>query len=210
MYSIINENIKIILSSIKRESHIEPYLYLINEPRETEGEIFKDTEYRKKYRKFWSMNSARLPSEFYDAYFDTLNSSYSNNINATEVALELYSILTDKKSFQFSFASKLVHMSNTNLPIYDSMISSFYHMPEITQNTLRGKQLQSELNYNFLLYEYNRILSSGILKSSILMFRNYFSIDEKYSDQKIIDSIIWGFISLSKRGAVIDQTIKYS
>ncbi len=83
-------------------------------------------------------------------------------------------------------------------------------MPEITQNTLRGKQLQSELNYNFLLYEYNRILSSGILKSSILMFRNYFSIDEKYSDQKIIDSIIWGFISLSKRGAVIDQTIKYS
>ncbi|EHH1051807.1 hypothetical protein J7I00_004551 [Vibrio parahaemolyticus] len=210
MYTMINEKIELILSSISKEEHVEPYIYLTMKPRIEGTEIIRSEEYRKKYRHYWRMNAARLPVEFFKEYFKILSDSYRDKFLASDIAEKLFSIKDDKESYQFSFATKLVHMSDTSLPIYDSMISSFYYMPKINQNRLSEKKVWSEANYNFLKSEYERILSLGLLEHSINSFRTYFEVDEEFSDHKIIDSLLWAFVSFSQRGAIIERKLSYS
>ncbi len=207
MYTTINDNIGNILSFINKETYIDPYVELIKEPM-TEGvEIFHSDEYRKKYKRYWAMDVARLPEEFINEYFKILSESYNKNSQPSDIAEQLSKL---SNNYQFSFATKLVHMSNTSLPIYDSRISAFFHMPSITnKKSIQMKKELSESIYQFLLSEYDQILSFGKLKHSIKAFRDHFGVDEIFSNHKIIDSLIWAVISSANKGAVINKNILY-
>jgi hypothetical protein len=69
------------------------------------------------------MNAARLSSSFYTAYFDTLEAAPTQKPTLLTVVHRLYDASTNNsgtKSLQFSFATKLLHMTNPKLPLYSS------------------------------------------------------------------------------------------
>jgi hypothetical protein len=159
------------------------------------------------------MNAARLTPAFFDAYFEYLEKNKHNYlINIREVCDYLYSIPTDKqdgKSLQFSFASKLVHMINPIEPIFDRMIRDFYFLPEFqTSKDFKRKVSERILIYDFLKCEYKRIIEDSLLKEPIIKFRQQLK-PKTFTDEKIIDSLIWGFASnagISIMGGIFKYT----
>ncbi|MFD3157952.1 hypothetical protein ACFIJ5_13940 [Haloimpatiens sp. FM7330] len=201
MYRIINENIDNLLGE-KLRKHFKDYEYLLDNLYKVN--VAEDIEYQRNYRKFYAMNVARLPKEFYKCYFNILQ----NNKNESDISLqyvvkklnnkELYK--KEKGKIQFSFSSKLVHMINNKKPIYDSKIANFYNLPKLNKNNYNETIKKMEMIYGSIDKEYDRIIKEKLLFIPIKKVRNYFELGEKFTDTKIIDSIIWMYISYAESG----------
>lgn len=205
MYHIINIYADSIISSISA-NHINDYDWL----QENKHRI-NDSEYQRKYKAFWSLNAARLSDSFCEYYFELFEETINNNLNIEEVTEKLYCKHTHKerKSLQFSFASKLLHMTNSKLPIYDSMISDFYFFRERNGNKSLKERLPDLSNfYLFLNTEYDRILNDGLLELAINKFRGAL-LPKFFSDQKVIDSLLWAFLSMQKGHGLSDKKMLY-
>jgi hypothetical protein len=206
MYKLINLNKKQIVESIE-ESHITDYEYLIRNSDNSDNEDFQ-----KKYKNYWRLNAARLSQKYCKEYFNNFKNFKKNGWSIKELAKELYDIPTHKngrKSLQFSFCTKLVHMVDNNLPIYDSMIRDFYFYKEPISGSPFDERIENYVRfYQFLIEEYQRIISNGLIKESLLLFHKRFQ-PNYFSDVKIIDSLLWAFVSLLKKGGFLNKDIMY-
>ncbi len=213
MYSLINSHIDKILDAIDPATDVEPYVWLVRHLNEVNVAVH--TEFQRKYRRYWQLNAALLSNSFCTAYFALLESAKtSQNASVKMVAQELSEVPTHndgRHSLQFSFASKLVHMIDRRLPIYDSMVESFYFLPAApTKERADAKLVRLTASYEFLLAEYTRVLQQGLLAHSIEQFRQRFRLGQEYTDNKIIDTLIWRFVSCMRDGAVRDRDVVYS
>lgn len=199
MYRIINENIDNILTeeSIK---HFEGYEYLLDNLKKVN--VAENMEYQKRYKSFWGMG--RRSEKYYKCYFDILeNNKYNKDITLESVIKGLYKTELYKcetVNFEFSFSSKLIHMINNEKPIYDSKIASFYRLPKCTGNDFRERFEKANKSYDFLVYEFRRVKNDRLLNSSISKVKTYCNLSGKYTDEKIIDSIIWMFVNYAESG----------
>ena len=159
------------------------------------------------------MNAARLSDDFCSAYFNLLNRA-NREISVEEIINALYFIQSNAKGIHavhFSFATKLIHTLDNNLPIYDRMVATFYFLPDIKQNWTKEKKIEVYLNsYKFLKSEYERVIDNNLLEISIDKFRKKFDVDDKqYSNCKVIDTLIWRYTALLKSGAICNRHIQY-
>ena len=199
------------LDEIDLETEIKPYVWLIRNLRDRD--VSTDEEYQKKYSYYWVLNGAGLGKEFRAAYFCELerlkcSQTYVETVEA--IARRLWEAPVNRsgrRSLQFSFASKLVHMVNPDLPLYDSRVEDFYFLPPTSANEKLEAKMES---YRFLVEEYKRVLEDGILSSSIQKFRDKLDPDSAcYSDVRIIDTLIWKFATVLRSGAVQNRVVEY-
>ena len=213
MYQFINKNIVKLLDAIERSKDIDPYLKM--------AEMFKvvkvsdNYEYQNIYRKYWQLNAARLSDHYCNHYFQTMeNNRYNKHIDIEEVLKAMYEVPSNskgQKTIQFSFATKLIHTIDNTRPIYDSLVGDFYFLPQIKSSWEYKKKISVYMTiYNFLLNEHKRVLDKGLLSESIEKFREHFRIPPAYTDQKIIDTLLWKFSSYARGGAIMFGKIKYS
>jgi hypothetical protein len=192
MYQLIEKYAAVIVSKIDRGC-VNDYKWLLDNP----NQVLR-SYYQGKYRNFWGMNQSRLGDKFFIPYFATLNSTLNNATTLTNVVNTLYGSATQengKPYFAFSFATKLLHMTNTKLPVYDSRVVGFYFFREPTMK--KGGGLQGYIAdfvklHDFLIEEYDRILKQGLLSKAIDEFETRFQ-SHGFSREKIIDSLIWAF-----------------
>ena len=212
MYTLINQNIHRLLGEIDCESEVRPYVWLTCNLHNRN--VSNDEEYQRKYSYYWALNGAGLGKEFRDAYFCKLEelkqNSKTDDKTVEAVARWLWEAPVNRsgrRSLQFSFASKLVHMINPDLPLYDSRVEDFYFLPP----TSASEKLEAKMeSYRFLVEEYNRVLADGILSSSIQKFRDKFDPDSAcYSDIKVIDTLIWKFATVLRNGAMQNRVVVY-
>jgi hypothetical protein len=213
MYRLINQNIDLILTTLDYHLAIETHLSILR--RFNQGDVRHDTSFHLDYRRYWGLNAARLSETFCLAYFDLMEGLRTNhNIDTETVVRHLYQLPTHKKgrqSLQFSFASKLVHTLDPHKPIYDSLVADFYFFRPPDPNKELDFRLRSlSTFYRFLCHEYERVLEQALLEPSILRFRQIQGVDENYTDEKIIDTLIWQFVTLLRKGALTDGHIVYS
>lgn len=153
MYKIINDNISLVINGINRNRDIEPYLTL--QALFQNGSISDNSNYKTTYRKYWQLNAARLSDNYCEHYFRVLEKYRNREDKSIEgIVKELYEVPSnakDKKTLQFSFATKLLHTIDNTRPIYDSLIADFYFLPPIKPNWNYGKKLSA-----------NRSLGSGL------------------------------------------------
>ncbi|MDA0241796.1 MAG: hypothetical protein OT477_00120 [Chloroflexi bacterium] len=207
MYQLIQENTREVLLHISHK-HISTYDWLIQHSHQPQ-----DTNFQTLFRIFWGMNAARLGSPYYAKYFTLLQVAMSTEIELETVVRQLYEVPVNKreqKALQFSFATKLLHTRFPNLPIYDRQVADFYFFnPPSSDSKAFDERIHQLMGfYKFLETEYARVLDLGLLEKSIAGFRAYFQ-PKQFTDQKIIDSLIWGFVSLLKRGEVTQGRIRY-
>lgn len=213
MYKIINENISSIINAADRSRDIDPYLTL--QSIFQNGSILNNSSYKTIYRSYWQLNAARLSDNFCDHYFQVLE-KYRNreDRDIKEVVKDLYEVSSnskDKKTLQFSFATKLIHTIDNTRPVYDSLVADFYFLPQIKPNWKYDKKLSAYLKaYGFLQKEYKRVIDNNILSTAITRFRTQFDLPAAYTDQKIIDTLLWKFTSFLRAGAIREGKIKYS
>jgi len=206
MYNLINNNIPMTLQKIEGP-WVNEYDWLISHLQDCD-----QPAYQRRFKVFWRLNAARLCEPFCEAYFQELQSARENIPDLSHLAMALHATPTHqngRRSLQFSFASKLLHMVSPSMPIYDSLVAAFYFYEEPSRKLPMNRRVDSLVGFHsFLCTEYQRILKNNLLAPSIAAFRKKFH-PQNFSDEKIIDSLIWGYVSLSKDGAVAGGQIQY-
>jgi hypothetical protein len=212
MYLLINQHIEQLLAAINEEREVRRYLWLVRNLSDIN--VAANSEYQREYRKYWQLNAARLSPAFYREYFALLEQSKRADAPDVEtVARSLLKISSHRKgrrTLQFSFASKLSHMLDHNLPVYDSMVAAFYFLPTSTGANNTEEKLQQLLaSYRFLIKEYVRVLDKGLLAPAIARFRQKYALGYEYSDVKVIDTLVWKFVEFLRSGQVREGTVIY-
>jgi len=203
MYEIINRNIERILDNINEDLDIHTYLSLLNRFRNVDAT--RDTEFQDDYCRYWRLFRAGLSQDFRKAYFELMERLRGVLLpsieEVTRILYEVPSNSSGRKTLQFSFASKLLHTLDPHRPIYDRMVANFYRFSVPNPIKSFEERLQGFLGfYNFLTVEYNRVLTTQALAHPIARFRNQFSVSDDYTDEKVIDTLIWRAMGLREKG----------
>lgn len=200
MYRLINKAATAVVESIPSDE-LPTYEWLLRNMGDAASKHYRD-----KYRKYWAMGPARLGGEFDESYFTLLSSADARTRPLSNILAELNK---SAGSLQFSFATKLRHMGNPSLPIYDSRVAQFYFFqmpkPEADWQT-RVKGCVDF--YDFLIREYARVLKEGLLTRAIQEFQRLLK-PQGLTDEKTIDFLIWAFVTRVRKGAVIGSEIVY-
>ncbi len=213
MYQLINDHVDLIVSKIDRQKEIDTYLRIRSRLPVTN--VSKDQDFQREYRQYWAMNAARLQNSFYNHYFQVMEEyKGEDEVEIENILQRLHEHPTrsdGKRSLQFSFASKMLHVISPEMPVYDSMVSQFYFLPDISSEKLENRLCLALKSYEFLIREYTRIIKSGLLKTAIPYFREHFGLSDtgSYTDFRVIDILIWQFTALATKGAVRDCIFKY-
>jgi len=213
MYQFINENIAKVLDTVDRKRDIDPYLKMAE--MFSAGSVFDNYEYKTTYRKYWQLNAARLSDSYCNHYFQVMEDyRHKDQIGIEAVVKALYEVPSNSKgikTIQFSFATKLLHTIDNTRPVYDSLVGDFYFFPQIKPSWKYDKKLSAYIHaYDFLLREYKRVLVKGLLSESLQKFRERFRLPHAYTDQKIVDTLLWKFSSYARTGAITLGKIQYS
>ncbi len=175
--------------------------------------LVKSPEYQKKYRKYWAMNVAQLGADFYTVYFGNLELATRQLpiiVDLVQTLYNSYKRRDGRQTIQFSFATKLLHMASPQLPIYDSRVAAFYFFQEPSLNLGAQQRIDCFIAfYDFLSREYARVLQEGLLAGAIQAFRDRFN-SQHFTDEKIIDLLIWAFVTLLNKGGLPSRQIVYS
>ncbi len=207
MYYLLGDHIQPVLNMIGKERprHVPEYDWLIENLSKS-----MIPEYQARYRRFWNMNRF-LSKEYFSAYFERLNTLSEIPLDAAMLAKDLYDVPTNSKgrqTIQFSYATKLLHMKHQTLPIYDSFVCKFYFW-EVGDNQTVEQKIQELAGFHaFLVKEYARVISQGLLERPIEAFRKRFE-PRFFTDQKTIDSLIWAYTRLLAKGGLIDGQVTY-
>lgn len=213
MYELINAHSAILLDAINLELAIAPYNELMGMIQEVD--VSNDKDFRSTYSRYWGLNAARLSADFQDVYFQYLETSKTSpdSVDVQLVATRLLEAPTrngGRRSLQFSFSSKLVHMLNPHMPVYDSTVERFFFLPGTETLSSHDKKINRLMkSYNFLVREYQRILDEAILSQTIAAFRDRYQDTETWTDVRIIDTLIWQFVSFMRKGDPSSRKILY-
>jgi hypothetical protein len=206
MYHLINRDIQAVLQSFPR-NHVPDYDWL-----QQNLNLCGTQQYQTRYKKYWRLNAARLSPNFCNIYFQALQASKRKCPTARGLAQRLYATPTHRngrQGLQFSFATKLVHMVDPTTPIYDSLIAGFYFWQEPSRRLSVARRLGEIVRFHaFLADEYRRILRQNLLSASIQKFRNHFN-PRHFTDEKVIDSLLWAYVALLRNGGIINGTVIY-
>lgn len=205
MYSAINRHAHEVVASID-DDHVSTYLGLI---RDLPGRLGEEA-YRRDYRRFWVMRG--LSAGFYQGYFQTLAEAWQNQItfrDALEILFQIPCTQSGKRRVHASFASKLCHMCNRQLPIYDSVVADFFFFkPPGYDRNPEDRIAEYDRFYQFLVAEYDRVIRMGLLAAAIGVFRGQYP-QLGLTDQKVIDSLIWAFAKQLRNGAILNGQVQF-
>src|SRR3954453_23469666 len=126
MYRLINRNAAAVIEALVRIGDLNDYLQLradlISDSASTTSAAFQ-----RSYRRYWRMNAAHLPDSFYGPYFALLAECQRGGHADVAKVTRLISDVEDQNyGLQFSFATKLAHMVDPRVPVFDSFVANFY------------------------------------------------------------------------------------
>jgi hypothetical protein len=204
LYRLINQYSEATAHALDRIGDLQAYLGLRN-ALESDPGAAQDQAFRRSYRQYWRMNAARLPDHFYTNYFTTLAACRQNRHASIEsIAEGISRVNSNDYGLQFSFATKLAHMVDARIPVYDSFVAAFFFYTPPPVGWLLAKRLSSLLTFHdFLTREYARVIELGLLKNAITHLRDARGLGPDIPDQRIIDWLIWAWVSLLRQGGLI-------
>lgn len=207
MYSVIEEHRERIIGTIPQRD-IDDYDWFKKNRAQAGSPVFQSN-----YRKYWAMNAARLGADFYAVYFGLLASKDAGTIPLKVCCERLCAAstrLNGSQTIQFSFSTKLLHTANPRIPIYDSRVARFYFFREPSPDLAQTARIDAYIGFHdFLVREYARVIDKRYLPESIKLFRSSFQAGDQ-TDEKIIDWLIWAFIGLADKGALLAGNIRYT
>lgn len=204
LLQILKDNSEKIISGFeKRKNDITKYL-IIKTKFDNGGNIVNDLEFRKTYKTFYVMRSAGLTDEYFLKYFTLLNTRIYDKQNKLSIFLtEMSRILTrqNHNSIQLSFATKALHTTNNNLPIYDKHVANFFQIkiPTDTFLPMEDRIKMRQRIYNELVSKFNDLLLKIEAKKYLDEIRSVVNIPDKINNAKLLDFIIWLYGSVAKK-----------
>ena len=216
-YVRINDNVGALLDGISRVMFMQPYIYIRRAILDNVN-VANDGCFQVIFRHFFGMNRVKLRGVWLQTYFqlmsggiEDLNPRRAEGLDPRENAdrAQIVNLLGQvvhrlhdvdirhggQDKVQFSFPTKMLHVINPDLPIYDSMVAKFYGSLDVASLDHDGKVEKYLCYYKCLIDEYHRVIDEGDLNQPIEKFRRRFGVrdDDVFSDIKVIDTLIWQF-----------------
>lgn len=190
-HKLIIDNIidrkKDIFNEIKQES-IDVYIFLLEQYNE--GNILNNYLFQFIFRSYYRLDNAGLSPNQKEVFFKLLNNKEKN---LSKILNALYKIPTLRglNTIQFSFATKLLNMIDSNCPIYDSQVGDVIHQG-VGGNTKETKIQSCVQILENLESLYKMLLGDKKIRDIVSKFRIKYDKQNKCSDAKILDFILWG------------------
>jgi len=204
MYRLINQSCDLVFAELDRRDYVGRYLRLTLACKT--GNVRGDKTFQREFRQYWAMGVARMKdpfrAAFYQKFFDLLSERLrTRKSSVPDVVRELVIGGHDKgETLWFSFASKLVHMVDPRLPVFDNLIAEFFHFAGT------GGDFEDRLSslmdfYEFLRQEYVRVIRQKLLGPSLRAFRDRYADASTVPDERIIDWLAVGCVAVLRKGA---------
>ncbi len=148
-----------------------------------------DEAFKKSFGYFYRM-SRYAGSEFKAAYFAMMQDIRNGAARSfPEIADALYAI---ENKHQFSFITKLIHTTDPDFPIYDSLVSKVLQLPNVA--TIHGKTAKIMCSHEVIIHVkalYEQMLEIPEFLDLLQEFDRRF--DAQLSDIKKIDFMVWAY-----------------
>ena len=200
MYQLINANSDAVIDAAERLG-ITAYTELRADLNTVDAST--DLDFQGRYRSYWRMNVGRFGPKFYSGYFRLLaECQRTGSADVRRTIKSLSKLGAASRGLQFSFATKLAHTVDPRIPVYDAYVASFYFYSPLSSKKARGDRIVHLLEFHdFLKVEYRRILDERLLRKSIAAFRKRQPLSADVPDERIIDWLLWGWVSFLRSGA---------
>lgn len=184
-------------------SHFNNYLFIKQEfsKNNTSDELKKSFCY---FYKLDGPGGLNYPQKM--MFFSLLS---KNEADLENILVALYEVLGNKNSHSLylSFASKLIHTLNNELPIYDKNISNILDLPKQINSTSLEKKIENRMHiYAELKRRFRLLLINREIEAILKKNRNYFDSKSNFnwknnlvSDTKLLDSILWALYQVITR-----------
>jgi len=201
MYHLMNRNGAVLIRAIDGLGDISAYGSLRDSLRS--ADVATDFEFQRTYRNYWRMNVGRFKPAFYARYFELMSDCQrSGSADLKEVLRSFSELGAESRGLQFSFATKLVHMVDPRVPVYDNFIAAFYFFVPLGSKVSHEERVDHLVEFHeFLTVEYARIIQKGLLSKAISEFREGRSINSEIPDERVIDWLIWAWVAHLRSGA---------
>lgn len=166
-----------------------------------------DDEFKVVFSQFYVMNGPMGLNDLQKNEFFRLLSVRENSLG--NILRSLHSINGYKNSHKLylSFATKLLHTIDNNLPIYDRNIASILDLPVQTSDAQLEEKIKNRLEiYTELEKKFSNLLNNIGIKNTIDNFRNelrskavegnFIWQDNLIKEVKILDSLLWAMYSV--------------
>ena len=213
-YVLLNDEIDALLDHIDGgyEKLIQPYIFIIRAEVRNQVNVTDDVAFQCVFKDYF-LRAGFPGREWLKAYFRLMDGGVDGLHPRQDESLfggpdqvadllgrvlrHLYDVSTSDK-IPFSFSTKLLHVLNPDLPIYDSMVENFYHFPAFAGGDLDERIRQRQRRYKCLIQEYRRVLEAGDADRPIAKFRERFRQrgERVFTDTKALDTLIWQFCNL--------------
>ncbi len=173
---------KIELAIDKAGTGLEKYLSIMQLLNNVD--VSKDMEFQKRYNGFYRMRQRK--AEFYEEYFNYLESNKNNRVSFKEVLTHFYNKFS---RIEASFSSKLAATIDTRLPVWDTFVLQNLGLKKPPQYCKDRLKRTIEL-YADIQQWYSDFMATSEGKNIIEMFnRKYPGI--VVSDIKKVDFVLW-------------------
>jgi len=210
VYRLINQNAAAAIKALYRIGDLNEYLRLRAE-FVSDRAATSNAAFQKSYRRYWRMNAARLPESFYARYFKVLAQCQGRgHADVATVARTISDAEGENHGLQFSFATKLAHMVDPHVPVFDSFVANFYFFAVPSRNRPFEDRLASLLEFHaFLSREYARVIRLRLLAPAIDQLRSQCELESTVPDERLVDWLIWAWVSLLRGGAQVHGQALY-
>ncbi len=185
----------------KKEKHFENYIKITTKFNSKQI----DDEFKRIFFKFYGFER-NFTQKHKEKYFTLFNSKLKD-ISIEKIIKELMQV-TEKKSCFLVYASKLMHTFDNQLIIYDNYIKSMFCIKDVQEQNIELRIKKLLTNYDSLVQRFkdfaNYKNTSLILKEFRKELKVLFEDDHQLvSDTKLLDSILWGLVKLTKKNQII-------
>jgi hypothetical protein len=186
---------------VKRQNDLLAYLE-ISAIYDSDRDIVENEYFRRRYKAFYRMNMVGLTEEYFKRYFNLLGLRYRLvKEDLTNILTRIDGIPTkrSKNSLQFSFATKMLHTTNYQLPIYDSRLGKFFNLRQPSDTKFASVQRIATRQgiYNNLVVQFNELLADPDVIDLITAAKKELAArvrEDKIltiNEVKMLDFLIW-------------------
>ena len=203
MYQNINNHAGAICGDSALSRAVMQYKHLLGQLSVVD--VIADGHFRRECEAFWRITAGHVGEEWREHFFRILDECKRNrNTDVAAITMSLASVPRNKsgsRALDFSFASKLVHMIDPTAPIYDALIAAFYFFDAPSSGSITVRLPEMCEFYDFLRREYQRVKDQRLLGDALSEFRRTHSAARRFTDEKVIDFLIWTYVRLLRSGA---------
>ena len=181
---IIESDIKLLFSEESKRRGVKNYAELLQEFPLTNVE--KDFAFQKKFNGFYRV---RRNGDWQKVYYSIMEKGKTSSISFESVLHDIYKQLG---RVEFSFASKLIHTLNQDMPILDRFVLQNLGIEQVKPYWTAEKKLQHAVCvYNEVFDWYKQALSNEKLAKKIVEFDEFFPEYKWFSQTKKLDFFLW-------------------